>query len=140
VRGRTDLDTTQFPVLVIAYAGGAPAGGDPRNINGAPTFQEQIQQELQLNGRAWDGRLSFVSGVLLYWENIDEVYALRFLPGNPLIEANGGISETTNRVDNRDWAFYGQATADVTDYLSLTAGLRYTEERKALAHRVTIPE
>jgi iron complex outermembrane receptor protein len=140
VRGRTDLDTTQFPVLVIAYAGGAPAGGDPRNINGAPTFQEQIQQELQLNGRAWDGRLSFVSGVFLYWENIDEVYALRFLPGNPLIEANGGISETTNRVDNRDWAFYGQATADVTDYLSLTAGLRYTEERKALAHRVTIPE
>ncbi len=140
VRGRSDIDMTQFPVLVLAYAGGPPAGGDPRNVNGEPTLQDQVQQELQVNGRAWDGRLSFVSGVFLYWENIDEDNALRFLPGNPLLDANGGISESVNRIDNRDWAFYGQATADVTDWLSLTGGLRYTEERKALAHRLTIPE
>jgi iron complex outermembrane receptor protein len=140
VRGRNDIDMTQFPVLVLAYAGGPPAGSNPRNINGTPTLQDQVQQELQLTGRAWDGRLSFVSGVFLYWESIDEDNALRFLPGNPLLDANGGVSNAINRIDNRDWAFYGQATADVTDWLSLTAGLRYTEERKALEHELTIPE
>ena len=140
VRGRSDVDMTQFPVLDIAYAGGPPAGGDPRNINGEPTLQDQVQQELQLNGRAWEGRLSFVSGVFLYWEDIDEDNALRFLPGNPLLDANGGITSSVNLIDNRDWAFYGQSTADVTDWLSLTAGLRYTQERKALEHQVTIPE
>ncbi|HZR83695.1 MAG TPA: TonB-dependent receptor [Candidatus Binatia bacterium] len=138
-RSRSDLDMTAFPVFVYSATGGGPSGGDPTQINGEAAFQQQIQQELQVLGKAWDGRLSLVSGLFLYWEQVDENAALRFLPGNPILDPLGGITENVNRASNRDWALFSQGTADVTDWLSVTAGVRYTQERKSLSRAVTIP-
>jgi len=138
-RARNDLDGTGFPVFVYVGVGGPPTGGQSTGINGEPGFQQQIQQELQLTGAALDGRLSFVSGAFFYWDEIDEDVALRFLPGNPILDLAGGTTENINDISRRNWALFGQTSLEVTEWLSLTAGLRYTEERMSLARRVTIP-
>jgi len=44
-------------------------------------------------------------------------------------------SETT--IDNWTWAIYGQGTVDVFDWMSLTAGLRYTQDKKGAGLVVT---
>jgi iron complex outermembrane receptor protein len=132
---RSDLDMTGLPVFTYSALGDAPPG----MIDGRPTEQRQVQQEVQIGATGWNDRLSLVSGVFLFWEHADEDAALLFLPGNPLLDAAGGTTRNRDVVANRTWALFGQGTLDVTDWLSLTAGVRYTQERKALARRVTIP-
>ncbi|MFP6663983.1 MAG: TonB-dependent receptor [Deltaproteobacteria bacterium] len=103
-------------MLAINQAGGGP-------VEGVPGTSQQIQQELQLDGRAWDDRLSFVAGAFGFWEDAtrgNTVYA----PGVP------NATESEISVDNWTWALFGQTTAEVTDWLSLTAGLRYSEDKK----------
>ena len=56
VRFVEDWDGTRFPVFSFSSAGG------PDAVDGGPGFQRQVQQELQLNGNAWDGRLTYVGG------------------------------------------------------------------------------
>ncbi len=122
-RTRSDWDMTSFPVFTQAQFGGGPTDGEPG-------FQQQIQQELQLNGTALDGRLTYVGGVFGFWEKAEQDTSLVVFPGTP-VEALGtsrGMVDT----DNWNWALYGQATADVTDWLSVTGGLRYTQEKKGL--------
>jgi iron complex outermembrane receptor protein len=132
-RYRNDLEMTQYPVFIYRAVGGTSA------LEGEPTFQQQVQQEVHLAATGWDDRLSLLSGAFLYWEDADEAIALLFLPGNPILDSLGGTTVDANVVSNRTWALFGQGTIDVTEWLSLTAGVRYTEERKSLSRRVTIP-
>ena len=56
-RHLADLDMTELKVVKLAFVGGdEPSDGDP-------WFQQQISQEVQANGSAWEGRINFVSGV-----------------------------------------------------------------------------
>lgn len=81
----------------------------------------QFSQELQLTGRV--ARLNYVAG-LYYFE--DDGYVL-----NPQSFFNG-----LSRVDSRfgftteAYAAYAQVDYELTDALTLTAGLRYTDEKK----------
>ena len=82
---------------------------------------DQFTQELQLSGVAMDGRLNWLAGLYYFTEegtNLDDV---EFTPVRILSGA---------RIDNDSMAGFAQLTFDVTDKLSLTAGLRYTEETK----------
>ena len=117
-RHRADLDMTRFPVAQLSFTGGG-------NEDGEPWFQEQISEEVQLNASAWDGRLNFVSGFFTFWESGLSDTTIAAFPG--LLDV---ITETKTSIDNWTWALFGQATLDVTDWLSLTAGLRYTEDTK----------
>jgi iron complex outermembrane receptor protein len=47
-----------------------------------------------------------------------------------IIRANSATTESDVSIDNWTWALFGQTTADVTEWLSLTAGLRYSEDKK----------
>lgn len=119
-RARFDLDQSSFPAIQLSSAGG---GG----LFDAPgSNQRQIQQELQVNATAWDDRLHFVTGFFGYWEKAT-------LPTTVRAVTDAFVTLTENRIstDNFTWALFGQATADVTDWLSLTAGLRYTSDRKS---------
>ena len=119
-RGRDDFDMTQFPVIQLASVGGGV-------LDGEPGFQQQISQEVQATGSAWDGRLNFVAGYFVLWENGTALWTI-WAMGNSLDAAT-----TTDVVfDNWTWAPYAQATADLTDWISLTAGLRYTEDKKGI--------
>lgn len=82
---------------------------------------DQFSQEIQLLGEAMDGRLNWVVGFYHFTEdgiNRDDVeFTLgRFLSGA--------------EIDNRSTAGFAQITYDVTDKLSITGGLRYTDENK----------
>ena len=75
-------------------------------------------QELRLSGNAFDDRLQWqVGGFLADEEGID-------------IDNVGGLRTTES--DNETIAVFGQGTYAITDQLSFTGGLRYTEEDRSL--------
>lgn len=113
-----DADATQFEVLRVANFGG---GG----INGEAGQAQQIQQEAQIAASAWEDRINLVGGAFFFWETADRTNGLSVLPAIPL-------QKTANRIqtDNFTWALFTQGTVTPADWLSLTAGLRYTEDKK----------
>ena len=121
-RYRADLDSTSIPGVNLSQAG-------PTIANGQPGSATQIQQELQVNASAWDGRINAVAGFFSYWDDAES--------GNTIaVPAVGSFTYTPVEVDNFTWALYGQATLDVTEDLAVTAGLRYTSDEKNLSQTV----
>jgi len=81
----------------------------------------QFSQEVQLSADLLDSRLNAIVGGYYFNEkgvnpNIVDVGFVRFQSGG--------------RVRNTSAAAFGQATYKITDQFSLTAGLRYTKEKK----------
>ncbi|MDP3738056.1 MAG: TonB-dependent receptor [Hyphomonadaceae bacterium] len=82
---------------------------------------EQFSQEFQLNYVTEP--FTLVSGLYYFnSETVDDVLA--HLGVAPLPDHND------NTITNENWAAYSQATYNVTDALSISAGIRYTEETK----------
>lgn len=147
---RLDGDGGPFPVAVTDNTGDGPfvefvdpsLQGQFVNLGGATGRQRQIQQELQVNGTAWEDRITFVGGAFGYWEKARTDTGITAFPdGSPLGVEGVGLSPSVGKTstDNWDWAIYGQATADFTEWMSVTAGLRYTEEKKELARTLEQP-
>ena len=82
---------------------------------------DQFSQEIQLTGQAVDDRLNWLAG-LYYFEE-------QGTNPNPVFISVGNLLSGGNW-DHDTWALFGQLTYDLTDKLSLTAGVRYTEETK----------
>lgn len=126
-RVRFDVDQTRYDIVQLSSAGGSIQDGDPG-------FQRQIMQEGQLNGSTLDGSLNYVGGVFGFWETGFDNRANWVLPpgqpGNP--PALDRLTDAPTNIDNWTWAIYGQATYDVLDWMSLTGGLRYTQDKKGL--------
>ncbi|MDE2411538.1 MAG: TonB-dependent receptor [Sphingomonadales bacterium] len=83
--------------------------------------QSQFSQELQLLGKAFDGRLNWIVGAYYFRESGVDVNQLRFTISQ---FQSGGYFR------NESIAFFGQGTFALTDTLKLTAGLRYTRDNK----------
>lgn len=81
----------------------------------------QASQELQLTGNLIDDRLKFVLGGYYLKEKGQDRNTLLF-----------GFSDffSGGAIDNDSYAGYLQFTFDVTDRLSITPGIRYTDETK----------
>jgi iron complex outermembrane recepter protein len=120
-----DGEMTAFPVFRISQRGG---GG---LADGGATEARQIQQELQVVADTWDDRISIVAGAFGYWEDARTDTGLRVLTGNQIVDTIG-TTDNFVETDNWDWALFTQAVVDVTEWLSLTGGVRYTQEKKAL--------
>ncbi|MFZ1625979.1 MAG: TonB-dependent receptor, partial [Gammaproteobacteria bacterium] len=107
--------------------------------------QYQAAQELQLLGSAMGSRLNYVTGVFFFRENnkqdTQSVTGLPALYGQPV--ASAGRLDLTNiareELTTDSYAVFGSATFNVTDQLSVTAGLRYTEENKDFSNHVILP-
>lgn len=80
-----------------------------------------FSQEVQLLGEALDGRLNWIAGVYYLNERGTHVERIRTAIG--VLNA-GGLTV------NESKAAFAQATMDLTDRLSLTAGVRYTDETR----------
>lgn len=82
--------------------------------------QNQFSQELDLTGKI--GSLSYIVGLYYFDEHIDV---------NSTVTTFSTIaSNSSPTIETQALAAFGQATYAVTDQFSLTAGLRYTRERK----------
>lgn len=84
---------------------------------------EQFSQEFQLSGD--NAGLNWVAGIYYFSEQGDVYNPIQFfgLFGAPADNNEYGL-------DNTSWAVYGQADWSITEALTLTAGLRYTDEEK----------
>jgi iron complex outermembrane receptor protein len=82
---------------------------------------EQVSEELQLLGAGFDERLDWILGAFYLSEEGENLQQVTF----PVVALQSGGS-----VDNDNFAVFGQATYDLTERLSLTAGVRYTDETK----------
>ncbi len=127
-RLRFDVDGTSVHATYLSTAGPSPLEGEP-----GPA--QQTSGEVQLNGSTWEGRLVFVSGLFAQWETAEDHRATIV---GPVLQGASTLADS--EINNWTWAPYLQATGDVIeDWLSLTAGIRYTEDKKGLSLMQTQP-
>ncbi len=87
----------------------------------------QFTQEVKANASIGDGLLDLVGGVYYFEEDNFSDFGDLFTLGSgfPLILADRTLRNTT-----RAWAGYLQGDLHVTDAITVTAGIRYTDEKK----------
>lgn len=90
-------------------------------------------QELQLNGSFFDNRLKLVAGAFYYWDDSTNDRR-RFDPGagaNSAFKGDVGLGTFESKhIKTESVALFTQGTFKVTDALSLTAGVRWSEDKK----------
>jgi iron complex outermembrane receptor protein len=89
----------------------------------------QYTQEIKLTGVALDGRLDYVTGIFGFYDDNTTSFANISLPvtGNPTVTQDRTMKNST-----RSAALYFQGDFAFTDQFTLTAGLRYTNEKKSI--------
>lgn len=83
--------------------------------------QDQLSLEFQLLGTAMQDRLNWIVGLYYFEEDGKNINPVRF---SQIHIQSGGFFE------NDSWAVFGQGTYQLSEKLSLTVGLRYTEDTK----------
>ncbi|MDB5678291.1 TonB-dependent receptor [Sphingomonas bacterium] len=103
----------------------------------------QYTQEVQLLGKLFDDKLNFIVGGFYLREDASEFNVATILPGlyRTLHVAGFDIGRRYISTQSTDsYALYAQGTLKITSRLSLTAGIRYTEDRKDVTVFVDSPE
>jgi len=106
-------------------------GGDPTQQFTYITGQdvETVAQELRFNGAS--DQSSWTAGV--YYLNIDGDFNASFSVNDfPPFANISAIPSNEFSLETESWAIFGQFDYELTSSLSVTAGLRYTEDRKDL--------
>jgi iron complex outermembrane receptor protein len=83
--------------------------------------QDQFSQELQLQGDLGDGRLNWLVGAY---------YADESGNHRDLVNIVDAVFLSGAVLKGKSLAFFGQATYEIVDNLNLTAGIRWTEDKK----------
>ena len=127
-RGLPSLATPVPPVIGYTFGG--------FNIANEGEFS-QFSQELKFTGSLGDGLLDVVGGVYYFEEDnfsdFGDVFSLPFGPlptGLPLVLADRTLTNQTEA-----YAGYLQGDVHLTDTITLTAGIRYTDETKNFSVR-----
>jgi len=95
--------------------------------------QWQFSQELQLTGKLLDDRLSYVIGGFYFKEKASDIATADLAIGLSPPLAPPPFTPAVfiqNYTDNRSLAAYGQLDFEIVPRLSLTAGGRYTSDKK----------
>jgi iron complex outermembrane receptor protein len=95
--------------------------------------QHQFSQEFQLNGSALENRLQYTAGLFYFREKADDSTANDALIGLAPAPFSRGITDGT--ATNSSYAVYGQATYEIFSNTRITAGLRYTEDKREFVNR-----
>jgi iron complex outermembrane receptor protein len=120
-RGDTDggVSSGLFPINNPANGYGQ-SQGNLRDL-------DQLSEEVRL---ASDGDTAFkwqVGGIWFQSKDTTEFYQRAFFLDAPYTNSNNWVRLAN---DNYTWALFGQASYDLTDRLTLTAGGRYTKDTK----------
>jgi iron complex outermembrane receptor protein len=119
----------QDEILASTYTGEAYTSLYDASRN---TLRDQFQQEFRLTSE-FDGPVNFVAGAAYYTDDVEFIVFGNlgfFLPlaGAEFYRERFEIQWTTQ--DRESYAFYLDGTYDLTDQASLTAGIRYTKDKK----------
>jgi len=127
ITGEVDLSDELSVKLITSYRQTEYTGG--LADTDTPTLQsvfpetgeaEQVSAELQLNGEF--GRFNFVGGLYYFWEDGSNESSPAFFFFGP---SDYFIQQRTN-----SYAVYANANFDVTDQLTIGAGVRYSDDNK----------
>ncbi|GAB4150535.1 MAG: TonB-dependent receptor [Sphingomonadales bacterium] len=123
---RRDADGTPFEIVRV---------DNPEKTN-------QLSQELQLSGLSFDSNLNWIVGAFGMREKGSVSLFAPLLSG--LFEATGGLADNTAQIDasikSYSVALFGEATYQLTDSLSITAGARLTYDEKDYVYGLSRPE
>lgn len=132
------LPTTASPVPPVT---GFTFGGFTIANEGSHT---QFTQEVKFTGSIGNGLIDLVGGVFYFYEenqtDFADIFSLNLGPGGPppdgfpLLLADRTVDNTAEA-----WAGYLQADINLTEALTVTAGLRYTDETKTFEIRDNRP-
>lgn len=95
--------------------------------------QHQFSQELQLNGAGFDDRLTYTTGLFYFTEQARDITRNDYLIGLAPPPFTRAI--TDGAVKNDSYAAYAQATYRLFENTRITAGLRYTRDKRELINR-----
>lgn len=131
-----DADGSTAPVTtnLNIVTGGAVPLALPGFYNTQEVTAKQFSQELRLAGTT--GGFKWIVGAFYYNDdkdnvNFNNVQAIQALEAAQAPNPGLGL-ENQARLDTKSWAIFGQADIRLTDQLSITAGGRYTDEKKDL--------
>jgi len=91
---------------------------------GLDTKYKSFSQEFQATGKIGD-KLNYVAGLYYFWDKGFTRSPQSFFFGSVNYDTSWGGT-------TKAYAIYGQADYNITDQIVLTAGLRYTKERKTI--------
>ena len=104
---------------------------------------KQFTQEVQLLGKAWDGRIDYIVGGFYLHDSATQFDNVILTPGlYPLIPdpAQDRPRAYNDQQKTNSYAGYAQVTVRPVKWLGLTAGVRYTDEKKDAIVGVISPQ
>lgn len=143
------VDISQDFALDFADGRGLPSASNPIPAVTGFTFggftianegsHTQFTQEIKLTGSFADGLVDLVAGVFYFHEDnrtdFGDIFSLNLGPG-PFNAPEGFPLLLADRIIDNEaeaWAGYAQADFNLTERLTVTAGIRYTDEEKTFA-------
>ena len=125
-----DTDYSPYPIIGQYAPIAALQGGKlPIEVGKTKTYSD----ELQLQGKAADGRLTYLAGLFYIDSSEDYISPLTISTIIPPNIVTAPFSVAYNAITgNKSHAVFGQATYKLTDQLNLTVGGRYTWEKITL--------
>ncbi len=94
----------------------------------------EFTQEAKLSGSLLDGKVDFVTGIYYFNEKNNTDFGDFFNLGGPgPVGTPFTLADRRLLNNTRAWAGYGQFDFHATDALTLTAGIRYTDEEKTFS-------
>lgn len=156
--GNSGITSYEIPLnptgaCALGYLGPCtPLTVRPRHRLEQDNKEKWMSHELTLSGTG-DGPVEWIAGVYYFWGRYSSpttvslpdqpqirspAFALTALPGPPFVGTAATVPNPTGTAVYNDYAFktrslaaYGQIDWDVTDTVKLTAGLRYTRDKKS---------
>ena len=97
------------------------------------TLQQDLEQwslEGQLTGSLFGEHLDYVTGLTVFGEDgYDQSYSLSSRPSG---DRRNNATRNYGAIDNQSWGIYGQLNWHVLEALTLTVGVRYSDDKKEL--------
>ena len=90
---------------------------------GSDILAEQLTQELRLASNL-DGSFNYQVGMFYFDDEFDGD------AGSQSAGATVFTTDSSSHIENTTWAVFGQGSYDISDQLTLTAGVRYTDDEK----------
>ncbi len=97
-------------------------------------WQNQFSQEVQLTGKALDDRLNWIVGAFYFREEGEDL-SLSASNAPATTAAASVIGINRGEVENTSRAGFGQITYELAEGVRLTAGGRYTKDKRSLVSR-----